>query len=111
MDRPMADWSFDVEPPAPRADGWWFSVVGARRWEYGPFPDAQRAAEACHRVFHRWKHAAMSRGGWIWVSTSRRWVVTVPVGCEVAGRPFVHEACTRHTVRNPGESASAAGRR
>lgn len=95
---PLADWLFEVEPPAERTDGWWFAVEGARRWEYGPFPDLACAADACQDLFRRWRRAAAERGGWIWMSTARRWVITVPVGCEVAGRPFAHEACTRHTA-------------
>lgn len=96
---PLADWLFEVEPPARRADGWWFAVEGARRWEFGPFAEAGLAIEACHRLFRRWSRVAEARGGWLWMSTSRRWVATLPVGCAAEGRPFVHEACTRHTRR------------
>lgn len=94
----LTDWMFDVEPAVHRADGWWVAVEGARRWEWGPFEDAARARAVCHRVFQRWRRAASDHGGWAWMSTPRRWIITVPGGCEVQGRPFHREACTRHTA-------------
>lgn len=79
--------SFMFAAPTPHMEGgrWWFLVD---HQVHGPFDDQAEAEQARHHLFRRWSIRAARQGGWAWKSTGCLWVVTVPEGVPVRGRPF-----------------------
>lgn len=81
----MASFMFYAARPYQQDGRWWF-LVNDR--QHGPFDHRADAEQAQHRLFRRWAIRAARQGGWAWKSTANLWVVTVPEGVAVQGRPF-----------------------
>ena len=103
---PLRDHAFDLRLPHPRDDGWWYAIEGASTWVHGPFPSRDGALDDLERRFQRWRHRARHQGGWAWRRAQHTWVVTVPIGVEVPGRPLRRAPCTRHGGALPSPSGT-----
>jgi len=92
----LGDHQFDVQLPTDVGEAWWYQVQGASCWRYGPFPSRAEALGDLEARFQAWRRRARCLGGWAWRRTQREWVVTVPDGVAVPGRPLRRAPCTRH---------------
>ncbi|MBW2257143.1 MAG: hypothetical protein JRI25_21465 [Deltaproteobacteria bacterium] len=90
------DHVFDAKLPTRATGGWVWSITGqVLLARYGPRRTLHEAQGERMRVLQRWKRAARSRGGWLWLQTAERWVVTLPEGLETRGRPLAHRRMNR----------------
>lgn len=93
---PMVDFQFELEGPACHDGAWFYALRGDGWWRFGPFEGAEGAAADAEARFRRWRARALGHGGWAWRRSGHVWVVTVPEGVAVPGRPLARAPCTRH---------------
>ena len=107
---PLCDHAFDVRLPHQLEGAWWYAIEGTTTWRHGPFPTDRRAHDDLEQRFQRWRHRARGQGGWAWRRAQHTWVVTVPVGVVVPGRPLRRAPCTVHGGELPGTNLATEGR-